>query len=243
MKSRVNGFTVLELMLALSLSALVLAGLLTVAHGVTDALRQVQALDLLSATARHVHAELATVTASAGSRAAPLRDPPMAAVGGSRTGAANDLLTLRTTSPRNCFGNDNPVRDPGGQPAWWLQHNEYTVRDGWRLVRSCFYGPPNGSLTRQLNAATLVEGVETLRLRFGLDTDGDRRLDRWTAAGGWDEERQILGVRAGLVLATEDPVGVRPTSALTLFGEAYPQPDDGRARIALVLTFPIRGRL
>jgi hypothetical protein len=146
-------------------------------------------------------------------------------------------------TPRNCFNNDNPARGPDGEPAWWLQRNEYTVRDGWRLVRSCTYGPADGAARRQLHAATVVEGVETLRLRFGLDTDGDRRLDRWVQADNWSREETVLGVRVGLILATERPVGADQSPGPRLFGRIQPTPDDGRARIALALTLPIRGRL
>ena len=243
MNRSVKGFTVLEVMLALSLSAVVLGALLVVAQGVSATLRQAQALDVLSSTARHVQAELAKTVAMAGASANPVVDTPLAAVQGSRSGVASDVLSLRAMTPRNCFDNDNPARGPDGQPAWWLQRNEYSVRDGWRLVRSCTYGPAGSGGTRQLNAATLVEGVETLRLRFGLDTDGDRRLDRWVTANGWHREEAVLGVRVGLVIAPERPVGANPVPALTLFGRIQSAPDDGRARIAPALTLPIRGRL
>lgn len=238
-----SGFTVLEVMLALTLSALVLGALLVVAQGVTGSLRQAHALDTLSSTVRQVRSELAAVAAIAGARSDPVTDAMLDAVRGSRAGAAGDVLSFQAMTPRNCFDNDNPVRGPDGAPAWWLQRNEYAVRDGWRLVRSCTYGPAGGGATRQLQAATLVEGVEALRLRFGLDTDGDRRLDHWVPAGGWTDEKNVIAVRVGLVLATERPVGVDGNPGLFLFGQAQPAPDDGRARIAPTLTLPIRGRL
>jgi type II secretory pathway pseudopilin PulG len=243
MRTSATGFTVLELMLVLALSALMLSALLVFVQGVTATLRQAQALDLLSSTARQVQAELAAVAATAGAQADPVAGDSLGAVAGSRSAAAGDVLSLQAMTPRNCFNNDNPVRGADGEPAWWLQRNEYEVRDGWRLVRSCTYGPAGGVAIRQLNAATLVEGVETLRLRFGLDIDGDRRLDRWVPADGWKREEAVIGVRVGLLLATERPVNAESDQRLSLFGQVQPTPDDGRARIAPTMTLPVRGRL
>mgnify|MGYP001815933806 CR=1 FL=1 len=243
MKPRIDGFTLLEVMVALALAALVFTALLTFAQSITATLNQGRALDALSSTARLLHGEFQSVTATAGARANPLQDAPFPAVAGSRSGPDSDVLTVQAFSPFNCFDNDNPVRGPTGQPAWWVRRNEYAVRDRGRLVRSCFYGPADGQATRQLNAATLVEGVETLRLRFGIDTTGDRRVDRWVPAGGWSEERGVLAIRVGVVLVTEHSVGVEPATDLALFGRAQPAIDDGRARLGLTLTLPVRGRL
>ncbi|MEE4175341.1 MAG: PilW family protein [Xanthomonadales bacterium] len=243
MNRRFRGFTLVEVMLALTLGAIVLGSLIVVTQGVTGALRQAQALDLLASTTRHVRAELLAVTSGAGARRDPVTQTALAAVAGSRSDPTGDVLVLQALTPRNCFDNDNPVRGPEGLPAWWLQRNEYAVRDGWRLVRRCTYGPPGSHGIRQLNAATLVEGVEALRLRFGLDSDGDRRLDRWVSAASVGDESSVIGVRVGLLLATEQPVGARPQAPLELFGEAITVPTDGRARLAAMLTLPIRGRL
>jgi prepilin-type N-terminal cleavage/methylation domain-containing protein len=243
MRRGVHGFTVLEVMLALALSAVVLSALLVIVQGVTATLRQAQALDVLSSTARHVQAELTAVAAIGGAQADPVTGASLPAVEDSRSGPAGDVLSLQAMTPRNCFDNHNPVRGVDGEPAWWLQRNVYEVRDGWRLVRSCFYGPVDGGAIRQLNAATLVEGVETLRLRFGIDTDSDRRLDRWVPANGWSQEKAVIGVRVGLVLATEHPVDADNVQGLSLFGQAQLPRDDGRARIAPTMTLPIRGRL
>lgn len=243
MRYRANGFTLIEVMLALALSALVLGALLVVVQGVNATLRNVQALDLLSSSARYLQSELSSITSLAGAADDPVQDDPISAVAGSRSGEDSDLLSLQTMSSRNCFENENPVRDPDGEPAWWLQRNEFEVRDGRRLVRSCYYGPPGGPAIRQLNAATLVEGVEHFRLRFAIDTSGDRRLDDWVHPGNWSEEASVIGVRVGIILATEQPVGAEHAWTLSLFGQPVPVPADGLARIATTLTLPIRSRL
>lgn len=243
MRRHARGFTLLELMLALALGATVLGTLLAVAQGVTHALQQARALDVLASTTQRVRSELAPVVSYAGSRGDPVMEPEAEAVAGSRSGVAGDVLVLQTLTPHNCFENENPVREPDGRPAWWLQRNEYSIRDGWRLVRHCTYGPPGSPGIRQLNAATLVAGVERLRLRFGVDGDGDDGLDGWVRPGGWGLERSVIGVRVGLILATEQPVAAPPQAPLALFGESWPAPPDGRARVAVHLTLPIRGRL
>mgnify|MGYP001817773777 CR=1 FL=1 len=239
-----RGFTLLELMLALGLGAMVLAGLLLLTQALTQSIRQQQAVAGLQSTARLALDTLAGEIESAGANDAPWSSPVNIAVAGSvaRLSDATDRLVLQRHSPRNCVGNDNPIRRPDGQPAFWLLRSEFEVRDRTRLVRTCYYGPAPGPGTRQLNAATLVEGVELLQLRFGEDRDGDGRVDSWVRAGHWTAEADVLGVRIGLLLAARQPVGAAPLAPVNLLGEAIHPPADGRPRLALVRTVPIRSR-
>lgn len=244
MKSRERGFSLMELMLALVLGAGVLTGLLMLTQALTLLVRQQAALADVQSTARLAMDTLAFEVQGAAASDAPWIAGINAAVAGSlpRSTGESDRLVLQRRSPRNCVGNDNPVRNPDGQPAFWLLRSEFEVRDRSRLVRTCFFGPGPGPGTRQLNAATLVEGVEALRLRFGEDRDGDGHVDSWVRAGGWATETDVLGVRIGLIVGAGQSVGAYPRSPYTLLGETIEPPDDGRPRLALVQTIPIRSR-
>jgi len=239
-----RGFTLLELMLALALGALVLAGLLRLTQATTAATRAQQALAGLQAAARFAESELRAEIAAAGFVPEPWTAPAPAAVDGSLDGAspAGDRLVLRRRSRINCLGNANPVRDGDGSPAAWLRESIFALRDGWRLVKTCRYGPPAGPGVRQLNAATLVEGVEAFQLLFAEDDDGDGRRERWVPAGAWSDEGQVIGVRLGLLLASPGPVGARPRGGVDVLDHRHAAPDDGRLRLVLESTVPLRGR-
>lgn len=244
MNRTLRGFTLLELLLALALGGFVLAGLLLLTQALTQSVRQQQAVAGLQSTARLALDALAWEIENAAASDSPWSSADSAAVADSaaRITADSDRLVLQRRSPRNCVGNDNPVRRPDGQPAFWLLRSEFEVRDGTRLVRTCYYGPGPGPGTRQLNAATLVEGVERLRLQFGEDRDRDGRVDGWVRAGSWRSETDVLGVRIGLIVGAPQAVGATSHDPLELLGETIDPPDDGRPRMALVQTVPIRSR-
>ncbi len=239
-----GGFTLLELLLALTLGALVLAALIALVQGVTLSTRQQQSLADLQASARLALGELAAEVEGAGFTHTPWAAPAPAAVAGSTNGVADasDRLVLQRLTPINCVAATNEVSDSSGAPAHWLRRSEYEVRDGSRLVKTCHYGPVGGPATRQLNAATLVEGVEALQFLFGEDRNDDGTVDAWVPAGAWSDERKVRGLRAGLLLAGSRPVGAAALGPLPLLDRVETPADDGRPRLALVATLPIRGR-
>lgn len=245
MKARQAGFTLLELGIALGLGATVLASLLLVAQAMSLSLRQQAALTGLQERAGFALATLRRAVESAGFAATPWTAADrIPAVDGSAAvvTAGGDRLTVRRWSRRNCLGNDNPVPDAAGAPASWLMIGTYEVRPPRGLVHTCHYGPGPGPGVRQLNAATLVEGVEALVLTFGEDRDGDRRVDAWVPAGGWSDERRVIGLRIGLLVA--GPAAQAPaTGTLGLLGHTLAPPADGRPRRAVIATVPIRSRL
>lgn len=247
MKPASPGFTLLELLLALSLGAVLLTGLLQLTQAVSQAVRGQQALAELRGSAAFALRTLRAAAEPAGFRETPWDLADAGAIDGSASasdsGGVADQLVLRRWSRRNCLGNGNPERDSQGKPAAWLLETEFTLRDSWRLVVTCRYGPAGGPAVRQLNATTLVTGVERFRVRYGEDRDGDRVIDDWRPAEAWVDPMNVLGLRVGLVLASTQPVGTRPGTTVRLHGQELPVPADGRLRLAVHATVPLRGRL
>lgn len=245
MNARARGFTLFELLLAMALGAGVIAGLLTLTHALGESIRQQQALAGLQSSARLALESLAAEIEGAGATDQPWLPGQRPAVSGSlaATSGDADVLVLTRRNTRNCLGNDNPARDAAGQPLPWQMRSEFALRDGERLVRTCFYGPGPGAGTRQLNAATLVEGIEAFSVRFGEDRDDDGRVDEWIRAGSWTSEPGVLGVRLGVLIVGPHAIGVPSPGRIELLGDLIDVPDDGRPRLVLERTVPIRSRL
>lgn len=245
MMARVRGFTLPELLLAMALGAVILAGLVTVVSAVLQTVRAQQALAGVAAVARFATSDIGAAVAGAGFGETPWSSPGPPALDGSidALSVASDQLVLRRRARTNCLGNDNPAPDATGAPAAWLREEVFSVRDGWRLVKTCHYGPGPGAGTRQLNAATLVEGVEAFQARFGEDRNDDGAIDRWVDAGAWSDETRVLGVRVALLIASPESVRSRPIGRVRLLGQTLSPPDDGRVRLVVEETLPIRGRL
>ena len=101
------------------------------------------------------------------------------------------------------------------------------------------------SLWRRVNdnaAEELVENVEQMQIRYGVDTNGDRQLDEYRSAdavANWDN---VLSVRVSLLLAgiedniTDDPQQVTFNGATFTAG-------DRRLRQVMTTTVALRNRL
>lgn len=242
MKQRAGGFTLLELMLAMALGAVVLAALLQLAQSFNRAVQVQQSIGLLQSQARYAEGQLARQVSGAGFRAAPWVDSALEPVAGSLEAAEGSRLTLRQWSTINCLGNSNPVVDGTGVPEYFLRVSEWRLAPDQRLVETCHYGPGGAPGTRQLNASTRVEHVEAFRVQFAEDLDGDQRSDRWVDAGAWTDERQLLGLRFGLLLVSPLQTGASHPGDLQLLDASVPVPDDGRLRLSLVRTVAFEGR-
>ncbi|MCC5810796.1 MAG: PilW family protein [Ectothiorhodospiraceae bacterium] len=94
-------------------------------------------------------------------------------------------------------------------------------------------------------AEELVEGVERMRVRFGVDDNGNRTVDRYLnaqqveAASGWDD---VVTVRVSLLLVSADDNVLDQQQTITFDGAAV-DPDDRRLRQVVTTTIGLRNRL
>ncbi|KAA9132819.1 prepilin-type N-terminal cleavage/methylation domain-containing protein [Marinihelvus fidelis] len=239
-----RGFTLVELLVAMAIGALVTTSLVRVTQSVGGAWR------VQDETARlHEHARLAVRTllgpvGGAGYQPDPWSGPLPAVTAGSADefNAHGDRLEVQRRSPRNCYGSDNPVAGPGGGPAHYLEINRFHVRDG-SLVRQCRYGADSSSLTTQINNLGVVEHVDNFQVLYAEDTDADGVANRWVRAGQWQEESRILGVRFAFLLASPGPLFADHGGAHDLLGTTVNAADDGHARVVSHAAVAIAGRV
>lgn len=240
------GFTLLELMIALSLSAL---ALLTIVQLVTSAGAATMLQDnqaILHDRMRYAERLLGRAVSEAGFTPQPWNSGfANTAVTGETADAVTtrgDRLVVRSWSDRNCFDNPNPDRDAAGNARFYLRQNRFDLNTSGQLTRQCRYGPSEGELVTQVRRQGLVPGVEAFQLLFGLDEDGDGAVERWARAGDWTDERQLRAVRAGLLLAGPDAVvGAKPESFNVLDATVRAKAD-GRLREVLEVTRALRSR-
>ena len=238
------GFTLLEQLIAISLGALVCAGCLAVTMSLTATVQEQQAHSAMQQAARFAERRLRNAFEPAGYHPQPWQPAQEPAVfyAFNSTPPDSDQIAVQRWSQRNCLGNDNPDRDNQGQPAWYLLQQRFMVRPDGRLAETCHFGPAQGPSKRQLNAATLVSGVETLQILLAEDTNGDGLSNRWVAPGQWQHEAAIVGIHFALLLRSELPLNGAPLSWL-LAGQPWSAPDDQHVRLLAATSVPLRGRL
>lgn len=90
----------------------------------------------------------------------------------------------------------------------------------------------------------LVEGIDSMQIRFGTDPDNDGDSDAWTPAGGVADWTQVLSLEVTLLARSADEYGTETdTFVYNLAGTQFNPIDDRRLRQVFSSTVGIRNRL
>lgn len=241
-----RGLTLIELLIALALTAVLVLGLVQVVSAASAASNlqrnQAQLLD----RARFVIGILGRTARQAGYRPEPWSATydPAALAEGNLDGASadGDRLALRGWSDLNCFDNRNPDRDADGRPLFYLRERVFDLNAAGNLAHTCRYGPTPMELTTQIRRQGLVPGVEAFQVLYGEDGDADGNIDAWVRAGQWADPRRVLGLRIGLLLASDDAVAERAGQTFELLDDTRQAPADGKLRRLFEFAVALRGR-
>lgn len=244
------GFTLVELLLSLALASLLILGLVQIVAAASAAggLQRNQAQ--LQEHARFATATLSRVVHQAGYRPEPWNDAfgveALTAESGDGVSASSDRLAVRSWSDLNCFDNRNPSLDDVGEPRFYVRESVFDLSGDDNLTMLCRYGPDATELTTQVRRQGLVKGVESFQTLYGEDLDLDGNVERWVQAGQWSDARRVLGIRIGLLLASDDAVAdsqAQPyNELLNILDAATAVPADGRLRQVVEFTVALRGR-
>lgn len=240
------GLTLIELVVAMALTAVLVLGLVQVVSAASAASslqrNQAQVLD----RARFVIGILGRTARQAGYRPEPWSatyDPAALADGNlDDATAAGDRLALRGWSDLNCFDNRNPDHGADGRPLFYIRESVFDLNAAGNLAHTCRYGPAPTELTTQIRRQGLVPGVEAFQVLYGDDSDGDGNIDAWVRAGQWADPRRVLGLRIGLLLAGDDAVAEPAARTFDVLDDARQAPADGRLRHLFEFAVALRGR-
>jgi type IV pilus assembly protein PilW len=238
--------TLVELLVAVLLSAVLMLGLIQLVTATTESTRLQDNQALLQERARFAGRLLRNAISEAGYRPQPWNDDWTieAVTDGTRNAisARSDRLVVRSWSALNCFDNRNPDVDSDDRPLYYLRETSFERSSAGYLTRECRYGPVADQLTTQVRRQGLVAGVESFQLLFGEDSDVDGNIDQWVNAGEWGNESSLLGVRIGLAISSDDPVAERRSQYLRVLDARLATRADGRLRRVFEYIAAIRGR-
>ena len=92
----------------------------------------------------------------------------------------------------------------------------------------------------------LLQGVESMQIRYGIDTDDDQVANQFLAAdniaaGAWNE---VVSIKLGLLLISDDQVATQiDNNTYNLAGEFITAPGDRRMRQVANYTISLRNRV
>ncbi len=197
------GFSLIELLLGMLLGSFLLLGLVSSFAASSTAFRAIDSHYQLLQSSSHAVAFIESRVRSAGFPNIRNNDFPAAISTASFVEGDNDVLELEGWSRQNCFGNPNPRIDADGRPALFFRRQRFRlVRNALRWL--CDYGPERGSLVRQSNNQSLIDGVIGFRLAYFEDRDLDDHIDTSVRAGGWNQAGSIQQLQLTLKLVNDN---------------------------------------
>jgi type II secretory pathway component PulJ len=240
-RARSAGFTLVELLLAVTLASLLILGLVQIvaAASAAGSLQRNQAQ--MQEHARFAASILSRAIRQAGYRPEPWNDAfgaeALLIESGDGVRASSDRMAVREWSDLNCFDNRNPDVDSAGEPHLGGDNS---------LTRLCRYGPSPAELTTQIRRQGVVMNVESFQALYGEDADLDGNIERWVAAGQWIDPQRVLGIRIGLLLASENAVAhpqtTPPAEPVRVLDATVSPPADGKLRRVVEFAVALRGR-
>ena len=237
----------MEVMIGMFLSTILITGIVALTSGSVSAYRLQLSQSQLEESGRYARDVLITHIAQAGFQPEPWQSlpgfPALTDENRDSGSSAADQLGLQRWSRYNCYGNENPVTDVDGQPAFYLLQTRFSVNNANNLAITCRYGPEASRLQTQMNNFGLIEDVESMQVLYAEDRDGDEIADGWVKAQSWLQESNVRAIRVALLLSTRQAFDQTTSTQITLLDESVTTPADGHLRSVKSLTCAIRGRL
>ena len=104
-----------------------------------------------------------------------------------------------------------------------------------------------GATTSDFVPEELADGIDTLQLRYGVDTDGNRQVDAWLTADAVDAANEwpaVLSVEVSLLARAPEEYGTEFDQATyNVGGLRFDPVDDRRLRQVFTTTIGLRNRL
>jgi len=236
----------MELVIALALSALLVLGLVQIAAAAGSSTQLQRNQAEVQENARLAFNKLSRVIRGAGFSPQPW-NPQFPSLGLAESSqdhvsANGDRLAVRDWSDLNCFDHRNPEQDASGNPRFYIREFVFDVSTDRSLTQQCRYGPSLAELTTQVRRQGFINNIESLQVLYGKDSDQDGNIEAWVRAGEWDDIRHILGLRVGILLSSPDAV-VEPVSRRhEVLDSAIDRRGDGKLRWVSEFVVAIRGR-
>jgi len=233
-----KGMTLMELVIAMAISAILLTGLVQIAAGARSSFRLQDALAEVQESGRFALDTLGSVLHQSDFRPEPwkFRLVETGIIDGTadQVSSTSDRIVIRTWSDRNCFGTLNSVPDASGQPAFFIREQLLDQSGSNQLAHTCRYGPAMDALVTQINHQGVVKNVESFQLLLAEDQDGDRSPDRWINGSERNALTPIVGLRIGLLLSSEEPVTEPSGQSFNVLDRVVSPGSDGRLRSVFV---------
>jgi len=262
---QLNGFSVIELMVALAITAFLLIGLVQIFSSVRASYDLQEGLGRLQENARFANTFMNDQLRETGyfpfaEHENPAIDigfnfpsiltgsvpPPLTVNSTDGGGTTSDTLEVNIFDERDCSGNLNPPTTTGnpaiGQKQIVFSHDAVDNE----LQFTCRYNPTPavGAPTPVvINNQPVLNNVETLQFQYGEDQTGNGSVDVYVDAGNWLAVGNVVAIRVGMILTSPD-IGTLPADAqvINLLNTNFPASGERELRRPVVFNINLRNQ-
>ena len=97
-------------------------------------------------------------------------------------------------------------------------------------------------MTTQIRRQGFINEVESFQVLYGEDSDRNGSIEAWVAAGSWQDAANVLGIRVGLLLSSQDAVAAPASQSYQVLDSTINRRADGKLRRVLEFVAAIKGR-
>lgn len=235
---REKGFTLVEMMVAVVLSLILIAGAVSVFLGAKQGYRMEQGMTLMQSTGRATMDFLSRELSMAGFPQSSGIDSIISASTSDGGGSVSDQFAVRYQSTTDCLGANTPVYTDGQQYA----KNIFFIQGGALWCRTLAEDDST------LLTLAIVQGVDNMQLLYGEDitaADGFTNATTYVTAGNVVNWNNVVSVRLGLLVNSQGVIATTNDDvAYTLLGQTQiAAASDRLRRRAYSSTIVIRNRM
>lgn len=254
---RSQGFTLIEVMVSITLSLILLAGVLQIFLNTKNMYNLGSGFSQLQENGRFTTAYLARTIRFAGYRSTPTAGnfPEMTTIfptatapyisGTNNTGQnGSDTFTIRYQGSGDGAGNaDGTIKDCLNRniDANTISTNTFSLTANNELQCQAV----NANASPATSTQILINGVENMHILFGEDLNDDNTADRYVPANfaGLDLSK-VVSVRLSLLLKSDEPIKPQATSiTYNMLGTPYTPVADQFMRQQVTLTILLRNQV
>jgi len=239
-----RGMSLVELLVAMLIGAILLTGLVQIAAGARSSFRLQEALAEVQESGRFAIDTLGGILRQSAFAPEPWAESPALGLTpetGDDISRHGDRLVVRTWSERNCFGTLNAATGSAGLPEFYIRETVVEVNNTGSLIQSCRYGPAGRPAVTQLKRQGLVQNVDDFEVLYAEDLNGDGTPDRWVPAGLWQNERQVVGLQLAILLSSRESVAEPVVQLHNVLDKVVRSPADGKLRREFTYVQALRG--
>ena len=229
-----QGFSLVEIMVAMTLGLVLLGGTITLYASSKNSYRLQENIAGMQENARFAIHALRREVEMAGFPLArnimPFDPDPLVTFDGGNNNSDQFTIQYNSGNPPNnidCLGN--------AIAAGALITNRYSINNNGDLA--CL---GSGNPIPQ----TLVENVVNMQALYGIDTDADGSANQYLQAGAGIPWQNVVSLRLALLVASETAVDpTQPPGGFTLLDAPAIAPNDSRLYRVFTTTIPLRNRI